>query len=69
MSGGWPDPNEDEDQSSGATLDSSGRRRWRPAADGVLITRVAARLSLAEAVGAHRLLAARTAGRGRIVLL
>jgi NADPH:quinone reductase-like Zn-dependent oxidoreductase len=39
------------------------------AADGTLTTRVAARLPLAEAAGAHRLLAAGTAGRGRIVLL
>ncbi len=39
------------------------------AADGVLTTRVAARLPLAEAAAAHRLLAAGTAGRGRIVLL
>jgi NADPH:quinone reductase-like Zn-dependent oxidoreductase len=39
------------------------------AADGALNTRVAARLPLAEAGDAHRLLAAHTAGRGRIVLL
>ncbi len=39
------------------------------AADGALTTRVAVRLPLAEAAGAHRLLAAGTAGPGRIVLL
>jgi NADPH:quinone reductase-like Zn-dependent oxidoreductase len=39
------------------------------AADGTLITRVAARLPLAQAAEAHRLLAARTAGYGRIVLI
>ncbi len=39
------------------------------AADGTLSTRVAARLPLAEAAAAHRLLAAGTAGFGRIVLL
>jgi NADPH2:quinone reductase len=39
------------------------------AADGALTARVAARLPLAEAAGAHRLLAAGTAGFGRIVLL
>jgi NADPH:quinone reductase-like Zn-dependent oxidoreductase len=39
------------------------------AADGTLTTRVSALLPLAEAAAAHRLLADRTAGRGRIVLL
>jgi NADPH:quinone reductase-like Zn-dependent oxidoreductase len=39
------------------------------AADGALTTRIAARLPLAEAADAHRLLAARTAARGRIVLV
>src|SRR5258708_7932933 len=39
------------------------------AADGALITRVAARLPLAQAAAAHRLLAAHTARPGRIVPL
>src|SRR5260370_1314938 len=47
-----------------------GRRALGPgAAGGGPRPRAAARLPFAEAAGAHRLLAAHTAGRGRIVLL